>query len=149
MSEYFARQNYEYDEKDIDDNLIIHVVQWIHQSRPSGAILVFLPGWSDISKILNVLQNNDEMFVLIAHSKMKDEQQDLIFRPPPKSKRKVILATNIAECSITIPDVVYVVDSGLSKEVGYVYDRIRFMNEKLRQGVSIQVLFVLQKHQRY
>ena len=121
MSEYFARQNYEYDERDIDDNLIIHVVQWIHRSRSVGAILVFLPGWSDMSKISNVLQDNDEMYVLIAHSKMRSEQHELIFHPPPEGKRKVILATNIAECSITIPDVVYVVDSGLIKEEGYVY----------------------------
>ena len=124
MSEYFGKHNYEYDERDIDDNLIINVVQWIHRNRPPGAILVFLPGWSDISNIENILQENQDMFVLIAHSRMKIEQQELIFQKSPEGRRKVILATNIAESSITIPDVVYVVDSGLVKEVGYVSRKI-------------------------
>lgn len=118
MSQHFRQRDYEYDERDIDDNLIIDVVQWIHCTRELGAILVFLPGWSDISKIQKVLQSNCEMVVLTAHSKMKIEQQELIFEKPPEGKRKVILATNIAESSITIPDVVYVVDSGIVREIG-------------------------------
>lgn len=115
---YFQNDCYEWDAVDIDDNLILDVVSWIHCNKGPGAILVFLPGWSDISKMQAVLQENQDLLVVVAHSKLKIEQQQLIFHPPSAGKRKVILATNIAESSITIPDVVYVIDSGIVKETG-------------------------------
>jgi len=121
MSEYFGKEHdYKYSKRDIDGKLIVDVVQWIHQTRPAGAILVFLPGWSYISNAQDILQENNEIFLLTTHSKMRIDQQELIFQKPPEGKRKVILATNIVESSITIPDVVYVVDSGLVKELGCV-----------------------------
>ncbi len=119
MSKQFGTYPHEY-ERDIDDNLIVEVVNWIHRNRPPGAMLVFLPGWSDIAKIQELLRSVEDMLILPAHSKLKVEQQQLIFELPPPGKRKVILATNIAESSITIPDVVYVIDSGIVREIGYV-----------------------------
>lgn len=115
---HFQNDCYEWDAIVIDDNLILDVVNWIHINKGPGAVLVFLPGWSDISKMQNVLQQNDDLVVVVAHSKLKIEQQQLIFDAPPIGKRKVILATNIAESSITIPDVVYVIDSGIVRETG-------------------------------
>lgn len=118
LNTYFQNNCYEWDAVDIDDNLILNVVNWIHINKGPGAVLVFLPGWSDISKMQRILQENSDLVVVVAHSKLKIEQQQLIFEAPPPGKRKVILATNIAESSITIPDVVYVIDCGIVKETG-------------------------------
>lgn len=118
MRSHFNQNSYEMDIKDIDDCLILDVVNWIHLNRPPGAILVFLPGWTDISKIQTILQKYRDLYVLTAHSKLRVEHQQLIFEDAPEGKRKVILATNVAESSITILDVVYVVDSGIVREIG-------------------------------
>ncbi len=64
-----------------------------------------------------MLSNDSSLLVLMLHSQMMSLDQRQIFRPPPHGLRKVILATNIAETSITIGDVVFVIDSGKLKEV--------------------------------
>ena len=53
------------------------------------------------------------------HSTIGSEEQEQIFRASPPGVRKVILATNIAESSLTVPDVRYVIDFGLTKEIYY------------------------------
>ncbi|KAI0348062.1 P-loop containing nucleoside triphosphate hydrolase protein [Trametopsis cervina] len=94
-----------------------------------GHILVFLPGWDDISGVQKCLQdtrnwlgidyssNNYSIHTL--HSSVPLAEQQAIFNPPPPGQRRIILATNIAETSVTIPDVVYVVDSAKVKELQY------------------------------
>ncbi|KAL6748185.1 hypothetical protein V8C86DRAFT_1189284, partial [Haematococcus lacustris] len=59
------------------------------------------------------------MWVLPCHSSLTREEQQRVFDNAPPGSRKVVLATNIAETSITIPDVTAVVDSGHSRQVGY------------------------------
>ncbi|KAL6758533.1 P-loop containing nucleoside triphosphate hydrolase protein [Haematococcus lacustris] len=59
------------------------------------------------------------MWVLPCHSSLTREEQQRVFDTAPPGSRKVVLATNIAETSITIPDVTVVVDSGRSRQVGY------------------------------
>ncbi|KAL6758523.1 hypothetical protein V8C86DRAFT_1468342 [Haematococcus lacustris] len=59
------------------------------------------------------------MWVLPCHSSLTREEQQRVFDSAPPGSRKVVLATNIAETSITIPDVTAVVDSGRSRQVGY------------------------------
>ncbi|KAL6758527.1 P-loop containing nucleoside triphosphate hydrolase protein [Haematococcus lacustris] len=59
------------------------------------------------------------MWVLPCHSSLTREEQQRVFDTAPQGSRKVVLATNIAETSITIPDVTAVVDSGRSRQVGY------------------------------
>ncbi|KAJ9511461.1 hypothetical protein QJQ45_029876, partial [Haematococcus lacustris] len=59
------------------------------------------------------------MWVLPCHSSLTREEQQRVFDNAPPGSRKVVLATNIAETSITIPDVTVVVDSGRSRQVGY------------------------------
>ena len=84
--------------------------------KGDGAILIFLPGWGDISKLFLKLYETGENFKLITlHSLMTPEQQHEAFERPPKGMRKVVLSTNIAEASVTIDDVVYVIDSGVRK----------------------------------
>lgn len=100
----------------IDYNIVLRTIDYIHENKPEGAILVFLPGWMNIKVLRDELQMINKYFVVCAHSKLAKEEQFMIFQSPPLGKRKVILATNIAETGITIDDVGYVVDTGLHKE---------------------------------
>ncbi|CAA6655320.1 unnamed protein product [Spirodela intermedia] len=97
-------------------------IEYICRQEGDGAILVFLTGWEEISKLLekikgNVLLGNSSRFlVLPLHGSMPTVNQREIFDRPPSNMRKIVLATNIAESSITIDDVVYVIDCGKAKE---------------------------------
>lgn len=92
------------------------------QDRP-GSVLCFLPGWAEIKNCMDRLQDLDRhaqlLWVLPLHSTLPKEEQQLIFKHPPQGKTKVILGTNIAESSVTIDDVLVVIDSGLAREVSY------------------------------
>ncbi|KAL1501953.1 hypothetical protein ABEB36_007176 [Hypothenemus hampei] len=104
-----------------DKPQIIHeevkqLIQYIHETKPPGAILVFLPGWEDLTKLEKLLNRNNDSAVYLLHSKLKDSEQYRIFSKPPPGIRKIILTTNIAETSITIDDVVYVIDTGIHKD---------------------------------
>ena len=88
--------------------------------KDDGAILVFVPGWEQISKLSMLLDQKGEYAlrsaqILPLHSLMPTVNQKAIFAKPPMGIRKVVIATNIAETSITIEDVVYVVDCGKIK----------------------------------
>ncbi|XP_052835812.1 probable ATP-dependent RNA helicase spindle-E [Drosophila gunungcola] len=86
-----------------------------------GAVLIFLPGVFEIANmeenITNMLQNdqNIKVFIVRCFSLMTPENQRDVFLPPPAGFRKIILTTNIAESSITVPDVSYVIDFCLTK----------------------------------
>ncbi|XP_040583903.1 ATP-dependent DNA/RNA helicase DHX36 [Lepeophtheirus salmonis] len=101
--------------------LIANLVQYIHTKKPEGAILIFLSGWNEISKVHELFTGDSEysringLRIHPLHSLMPTVNQKEIFERPPKNIRKVILATNIAETSITIDDIVYVIDSGKIK----------------------------------
>ncbi|CAI5478313.1 unnamed protein product [Closterium sp. Yama58-4] len=94
-------------------------------SRDAGAVLVFMTGWDDIIGMRDRLREHpllgDESRVLLltCHGSMPIEEQKLIFNPPPPGVTKVILATNMAETSITINDVALVIDTGKAKETSY------------------------------
>lgn len=97
-----------------------------------GHVLVFLPGWDDI-KIINQHLTESSRYPLfdldfndrskyeihILHSAVPVADQQAVFSPPPPGVRRVILSTNIAETSVTIPDVTTVVDTGRVKEMRY------------------------------
>lgn len=95
----------------------------IHETKPEGAILVFLPGWEDLRKVQKLLNLRRNAVVYLVHSKLKDSEQYMIFSKPPPGVRKIILATNIAETSITIDDVVYVIDTGMSKNAYFDFEK--------------------------
>ncbi len=89
-----------------------------------GTILVFLPGWSDIVKCTQLLRQRtllaSYLHILQLHSLLPLHNQHEIFDPPPHpTLRKVILSTSIAETSITIDDVIYVIDTGRTKASDY------------------------------
>lgn len=102
---------------------IVKLILHCHQSTNKfGSILVFLPGWAQIAKINSMLQSNPssrELWILLLHSNLTSTEQHRVFQTAPQRYRKVILATNIAETSITIDDVVWVIDSCLFKGTSY------------------------------
>lgn len=99
----------------------------IAKTSQEGAILVFLPGLAEIVKVEEILKsqgfgvnfNDESKFKLcLLHSSLP-AAQNTVFDPVPEGCRKIILGTNIAETSITIPDVQYVVDTGKLREKQY------------------------------
>ena len=91
----------------------------IDEEKDAGAILVFLPGWGEISQLETILTDEknpcwlgEHADVIPLHSQLEMSKQARVFQTAEKGIRKVILSTNIAETSITIDDVVYVIDSG-------------------------------------
>ncbi|KAM3684989.1 hypothetical protein ACB098_11G087200 [Castanea mollissima] len=106
-------------------NLIEAVLCHICRKERPGAVLVFMTGWEDISclrdqlKAHPLLGDPNRVLLLTCHGSMATSEQKLIFEKPPANVRKIVLATNMAEASITINDVVFVVDCGKAKETTY------------------------------
>lgn len=93
-------------------------IKQIDSRLPPGGILAFLPGMEDIHQMCQRLQEETtELHILPLYSMLSTEQQLHVFQPPPEGKRLCVIATNVAETSITIPDIIYVVDAGLEKRV--------------------------------
>eukprot|EP01065_Artemidia_motanka_P026905 TRINITY_DN32142_c0_g1_i1.p1 TRINITY_DN32142_c0_g1~~TRINITY_DN32142_c0_g1_i1.p1 ORF type:complete len:829 (+),score=206.63 TRINITY_DN32142_c0_g1_i1:87-2573(+) len=104
---------------EIDYDLIEETILYLHETEGPGAFLVFLTGHSEIENMLSRLQESKDFsdFHLVAlHGQQSPEQQCKVFEPPPAGMRKVVVATNVAETSITVNDVVAVVDCGKVKE---------------------------------
>ncbi|XP_050258468.1 DExH-box ATP-dependent RNA helicase DExH3 isoform X3 [Quercus robur] len=106
-------------------NLIEYVLCHIVKKERSGAVLVFMTGWDDINSLKDQLQSHpllgdpSKVLLLACHGSMASSEQRLIFDKPEDGVRKIVLATNMAETSITINDVVFVVDCGKAKETSY------------------------------
>lgn len=84
-----------------------------------GGILIFLPGTLEISRTLDTLRNLSDIHALPLHASLTPAEQRRVFPPAPRGKRKVIAATNVAETSITIEDIVAVIDLGKVKETSF------------------------------
>uniref|UniRef100_A0AC35UC22 RNA helicase n=1 Tax=Rhabditophanes sp. KR3021 TaxID=114890 RepID=A0AC35UC22_9BILA len=88
-------------------------------SQEHGSILIFVPGWYEIMTCIETLaqmereapDNVYKYWVLPLHSNLTTQEQSQVFKPPPEGHVKVIISTNIAESSITVEDVLYVIDS--------------------------------------
>jgi len=88
----------------------------------NGSILCFLPGLHEIKAAMSHLEKCqlcDRLTILPLHSTIPQMEQQRVFSPATEGKVKVILATNIAESSVTIDDVLAIVDSGLVREMGW------------------------------
>ncbi|KAH9835510.1 Helicase associated domain (HA2) [Teratosphaeria destructans] len=105
----------------------IQTVFDIHTSEPDGDVLVFLTGRDEIEKALDMVADRlpslppstDKILALPLYAGLTTEQQMYVFEPAPENHRKVIFATNIAEASVTIDGIVYVIDSGFVKLRAY------------------------------
>ncbi|KAI3639511.1 hypothetical protein MIR68_002526 [Amoeboaphelidium protococcarum] len=112
--------------KIFDPNHYLEILKWIESEVPideSGDLLIFLPGVAEINKLYNkVKQYADENGVWIPlklHSALSISDQDKVFVQCPPGARKCIISTNIAETSITIDGVRFVIDSGTAREMDY------------------------------
>ncbi|EAY19369.1 helicase, putative [Trichomonas vaginalis G3] len=119
------------------DNYVEKAIEkaiFIHEKEGSGDILIFLTGEDEIEHCCSVLRSKlkpelatgariSEIKVFPLYSSLPLIEQTKVFVPPSESVRKVIVATNIAETSLTIDGIVFVIDSGLVKQTMYVPKR--------------------------
>lgn len=113
-------------ETDYLDASLITIMQ-IHLNEPPGDVLLFLTGQEEIDTACEVLFERmkslgpevPELIILPVYSALPSEMQSRIFDPAPPGSRKVVIATNIAETSLTIDGIYYVVDPGFVKQMVY------------------------------
>lgn len=100
----------------------------IHVREPEGDVLIFMTGQDDIEKLVVKLEERVrsleegscmDAIILPLHGSLPPELQVRVFSPPPPNCRRFIVATNIAETSLTVDGVVYVIDSGYVKQRQY------------------------------
>ncbi|KAF5952840.1 hypothetical protein HYC85_010784 [Camellia sinensis] len=100
----------------------------IHVREPEGDVLIFMTGQDDIEKLVKKLEERVQSLeegscmdaiILPLHGSLPPELQVRVFSPPPPNCRRFIVATNIAETSLTVDGVVYVIDSGYVKQRQY------------------------------
>ncbi|KAN0098389.1 ATP-dependent RNA helicase-like protein A [Hyaloscypha variabilis] len=87
--------------------------------KQDGGILIFMPGVVEINRTLDSLRSIPNLHVLPLHASLQSVEQRRVFPHAPAGKRKVVVATNVAETSITIDDIVAVIDTGRVKETSY------------------------------
>ena len=115
------------DELELPTPLVALTIAHVLRSSDDGHVLTFLPGWDEIQGVHRYLtdpasnlgmnfEDRTKWSIHLLHSTIPVAEQQAIFEPPPEGVRRIILATNIAETSVTIPDVVYVVDTARIKE---------------------------------
>jgi ATP-dependent RNA helicase DDX35 len=115
--QYLQHPTHNYVEKAVETILSIH------SSSPPGDILVFLTGREEIDDAIDQLSDHiadlpassQKLMPLPLYAGLPTEDQHFVFQPAPPGTRKVILSTNIAEASVTIDQIVYVIDSGYVK----------------------------------
>ena len=113
-------------EADYMDAALTTVLQ-IHLTEPEGDVLLFLTGQDEIDTAAQILYERmqslgpavPELIILPVYSSLPSEMQTRIFDPAPPGTRKCVIATNIAEASLTIDGVYYVVDPGFAKQKVY------------------------------
>ena len=116
-----------FDEYRINYELILQLLETIASqsvyTEYSRAILLFLPGIAEIRRMNDMLTGHRLFgrgwYVFPLHSTIATEEQERAFLVPPQGIRKIVLATNIAETGITIPDITCVIDTGKHREMRF------------------------------
>uniref|UniRef100_A0A3B4WSE9 RNA helicase n=1 Tax=Seriola lalandi dorsalis TaxID=1841481 RepID=A0A3B4WSE9_SERLL len=111
----------------INMDLLVDLIDYLDKSPQfadlDGAVLVFLPGLAHIQQLYDLLSSDkrfrDKHRIAALHSTLSSKDQAAAFTVPPAGVRKIVLSTNIAETGVTIPDVVFVIDTGKTKENKY------------------------------
>ncbi|XP_046900623.1 ATP-dependent RNA helicase dhx29 [Hypomesus transpacificus] len=113
----------------INMDLVLDLLEYLDKSPQfavlDGAVLVFLPGLAHIQQLYDLLSSDkrfrskDRYKLVALHSTLSSKDQAAAFTVPPAGVRKIVLSTNIAETGVTIPDVLFVIDTGKTKENKY------------------------------
>lgn len=115
----------------IDYDLVAQSVKYIADNETvkiadgtEPAVLIFMPGAMEIKRCVEALQSalpsrDGSIEILPLHANLSPQEQTRVFKPVKKGVRKIVVTTNVAETSITIEGVVYVIDSGRVKETQY------------------------------
>ncbi|TCN19445.1 ATP-dependent helicase HrpB [Sinorhizobium americanum] len=108
-----------YESRDAGERVEDAVVRTITEAHRSeeGSILAFLPGQAEITRTAERLAGRFDQNTIVVplYGNLSQKEQDAAIRPPPRGSRKIVLATSIAETSITIDGVRIIVDSGLQR----------------------------------
>jgi ATP-dependent helicase HrpA len=123
-------------ESDQIHNFIAQIVK-DEVKNSSGDILIFLTGEFEIKMCINALYESsiaNKLFILPLYGRLSKEEQEEVFVPTPKGKTKVVVATNIAETSITIDGITTVIDSGNAK-INY-YNQRNFTSSLVTVAIS-------------
>lgn len=123
MTNYYTAEP----QSDYVDAALVSCLQ-IHLESPPGDILVFLTGQEEIESLEKLLkanskqlpENSTKLLVYPLYAALPPSLQVKIFQPTPPGYRKIILSTNIAETSVTINGIRFVIDSGFVKERSYI-----------------------------
>jgi HrpA-like RNA helicase len=99
-----------YNDRKIDCDLVVNLIRHISLEKNPGAILVFVPGWDDISMLEDKLKQqllfkSEAFLILPLHgSMMSMEDQQKVFNHPPEGVRKIVISTNVAETRLVKPN---------------------------------------------
>jgi len=107
---------------DLLGRLVKHLVWNKDPAVDDGSILVFLPGAPEINRAMDAIRrctNSLPILLLPLHGGLQPKDQNIVFRPPGAGLTKVIVSTNVAETSVTIPDCTVVIDSAREKQSSY------------------------------
>uniref|UniRef100_D8PKN2 RNA helicase n=1 Tax=Schizophyllum commune (strain H4-8 / FGSC 9210) TaxID=578458 RepID=D8PKN2_SCHCM len=118
-----------FDDRFIAYDLIVRLLERIcfedyELQSYSAAILIFMPGINEIRRLNDMLTEHrmlgsDDFIIYPLHSTLSSEAQSSVFNVPPPGQRKIVIATNIAETGITIPDITCVIDTGKHREMRF------------------------------
>jgi len=110
-------------ENEIDYDLIALLIKSLLQTKnDDGSILVFLPGAGEIDRaerVIHQIVKGHAIAILPLHGGLQPEKQQQVFVPARRGCTKIILSTNVAETSITIPDCTIVVDTCKEKQSSF------------------------------
>ena len=118
-----------YLEQPVDDYVekAVDVALSIHANEPNGDILVFLSGREEIDKAIQLTSEGiarrpgkgQDVLPVALHAGLSTDEQLYVFEPAPENTRKVVFSTNIAEASVTVDGISYVIDTGYAKLRAY------------------------------
>ncbi|RUO24287.1 ATP-dependent helicase HrpB [Aliidiomarina minuta] len=103
-------------------------------------ILVFLPGQAEIRRLQQQLQGSADLQVFALHGGLSLQQQNQVITPLPEGQRKLVLSTNIAETSLTLPGIGLVIDCGRERQAQYIpkYRLTRLITRRIAQAAATQ-----------
>lgn len=119
-----------------------HTASVVHEAvqKAEHGVLVFLPGWREITFLMERLELGPEIQLQPLHRQLSLGEQQAALATVPEGKKKVVLATNIAETSVTIPGIDVVVDSGRERRATF-YPRhglTRLATERISKAAATQ-----------